>query len=369
MNSIIDNEIEINKKFAEDHNLSAEMLERKAEEIYQELNPDDFESDDARRIRSLRRARGSMRMLARNMLNAENGMLVFRFRDFAFDRDQYNASMNQLSKVGQEEAYKKKFVDKEGNPVYRYGAKTGQRILDPKANGGAVGYLYEKNKDGEETIKVKYFAISEDRVEDTIPVCQYGAISARVGKSPRKNFKYSKDKMMWYNAGAIDEVHKAPYSEEEIAIILDDWNKAFTDKNGKILIEQVATEMDLYDFAFEHSSIKNPKDYQYDFCCIPCVISDITTPKTIYENVGVVIEFTDHTTNEVSTITSYLHPSHIKGLAISVGATGIACLQSYKYKDKTTGEEKIGWHLGGFLQVQDDVDLSAFFGDNNNEEV
>ena len=52
-------------------------------------------------------------------------------------------------------------------------------------------------------------------VEDNIPVCQIGQIAGTKGKSSNKDFPYSKDKTVWYNASTIDDDHKAPYSKEE----------------------------------------------------------------------------------------------------------------------------------------------------------
>ena len=365
MDSIVNVEIAKNQKFAEDNGLSYAMIEQEAEEIYNGLDPKDFDSNESRQIRALRRARGAFKRQAQQMGKAEEGMIVCRFRDYSFDRDQYNLAMSKKIKEGEDAAYEAGLINKDGKPIYRFGNKTGEVITKPSANGSAVGYLCKSDKDGEEVIETRHIAINDRLVDSTIPVCQNGRIAGSVGKSSAKDFPYSDDKTLWYNASTIDDQHRAPYSKEEMGVILSDWDKAFSkesddfDGESTSLVSRVASHEELLDYALDHCLRKGSKDHQYDFCFVPGVISQIGVPETEYDDVFISIEFTDYYTNDVSYISTYLPAGQFKGLSVVEGAYGICVLQAYNFSDD---DEKIRWHLGGFLHAKDDVRVEEFFG-------
>lgn len=359
MNSIVDAERTKNKVFAEENGLSLQMIEEEAEKIYNELNPNDFDSDESRMIRALRRSRGAFRKQAQQMGKAEEGMIVFRFRDYSFDRDQYNIAKSKELKDGREAAIEEGYMNEEGQPLYRFGMNKGKVIAKPNANGSAVGYLNKEDKDGEEIIETRYIAIGDRVVNDTIPVCQVGRIAGSIGQKRNPNFVYSDKNMFWYNASAIDDFHRAPYSREDIAVILRDWDEAFTDKDGENLVPKLKSYEELMDFAEDHCQRKSQDDYQFDFCFIPGIISEISVPDNEFDNVYVTIEFTDYDTNEVSFIGTFIPQGHLKGLSMSEGSIGICALQAYNFKDD---DSPIRWHLGGFLNAKDNVAIEEFFG-------
>lgn len=356
MNSIVEKEEIKTRKFAETNGLSLAMIEEEIENIYNDLNPDDFDSDEARKIRAIRRGRGAFRKQASQLRQAQEGMIVFRYRDFSFDRDQYNRAMAAEIKTGREQAIKDGFMNKNGQPLYIYGRNKGEVIEKPSANGSAAGYFCVIDKKTQkEVIKPKYFAISERVVNDAIPVCQIGQIAASVGKDANKKFQYTKDKMVWFNASTIDDEHRAPYSEEDLSVILTDFDKAFGD-----LVPKLTTYEELLDYGEEHCQRKGKDDkHQFDFCFIPGVISSIDTPETEYENVRVNIEFTDYETDETYYVSVFLPPGHLKGLYMEEGSIGICALQAYNFSSDIDDPY---WHLGGFLCAKDGVSVEKFFG-------
>ena len=69
----------------------------------------------------------------------------------------------------------------------------------------------------------------------------------------------------------------------------------------------------------------------------------------------------DYVELETSILNVYVPKEMLKGLAMHEDDQGIFVLQSSSYKDKE-GNDKYQWHLGGFLPVDDDVDVEEFFG-------
>lgn len=355
MNSIVEKEKAKTVKFAEDHGLSLSMIEDEIETIYEKLNPEDFDSDDDRKIRAIRRGRGVFRRKASQLGKAQEGMIVFRYRDYSFDRDQYNRALAEEIKTGREEAIKNGFINKNGEPLYQYGNSKGKVIKSPKANGSAVGYFCTiDKKTNKEIIEPKYIAINERLVNDKIPVCQMGKIAGSVGKSATKDFPFTKDKTVWFNASTIDDEHKAPYSKEELAVILTDWDKAFGDK-----VPKIATYEELLDYGDEHCLRKGDKKHQFDFCFVPGIISSIDTPETEYESTRVNIEFSDYDEGKTHYVSVFLSPGQLKGLCMEEGSIGICALQAYNFSSDLDDPY---WHLGGFLCAKDDVPIEEFFG-------
>ena len=358
MNSIVEKEKSKTLKFAEKYGLSKAMVETEIENMYNSLKPDDFASDDERMIRAIRRSRGAFRRKAQQLAKAQEGMIVFRGQDYDWDRRQYNQAMAEEAKNGRDEAIKKGLMNKEGQPIYQYGQDKGKVIKSPSANGNAVGYFCViDNKTKKEVIQPKFIAINDRLVEDNIPVCQIGQIAGAKGKSSNKDFPYSKDKTVWYKASTIDDDHKAPYSKEELSVILTDWDKAFGEK-----IPKLTSFEELLDYGEEHCRRKSKDEHLYDFCFIPGIISSIDKPETEYENIRVNIEFTDYESDEIHYISVYLPPGHLKGLSMEEGSAGICVLQAYNF---TSDVDDPYWHLGGFLNARDDVSVEEFFGVSN----
>lgn len=355
MNSIVEKEKLKTAKFAEKYGLSEAMIETEIQNIYNSLKSDDFASDNDRMIRAIRRGRGAFRRKAQQLAKAKEGMIVFRCQDYDWDRRQYNQAMAKEAKNGREEAIKQGFMNEEGQPLYKNGQDKGKVIKAPKANGSAVGYFCTiDNKTKKEVIKPKFIAINDRLVDDNIPVCQMGQIAGSKGTKSNKDFQYSEDKTIWYNASTIDDEHKAPYSEEDLSVILADWDKAFGDK-----IPKLTSFEELLDYGEEHCRRKSKDEHLYDFCFIPGVISSIDKPETEYENIRVNIEFTDYEDDEIHYIGVYLPPGHLKGLSMEEGSVGICALQAYNFSNDA---DNIYWHLGGFLNAQDDVSVEKFFG-------
>ena len=358
MNSIVEKEKSKTAHFAEKYGLSEAMIETEIQNIYNSLNADDFVSDDDRMIRAIRRGRGAFRRKAQQLAKAQEGMIVFRGQDYDWDRRQYNQAMAYEAKNGRDEAIQKGFMNADGQPLYQYGQDKGKVIKEPKANGNAVGYfcIIDK-KTQKESIEPKFIAINDRVVNDNIPVCQIGQIAGTKGQKANKDFPYSKDKTIWYNASTIDDEHKAPYSEEDLSVILTDWDKAFGEK-----IPKLTSFEELLDYGDKHCRRKSKDEHLYDFCFIPGIISSIDKPETEYENIRVNIEFTDYEDDEIHYIGVYLPPGHIKGLSMEEGSVGICVLQAYNFSDD---DENIYWHLGGFLNAKDDVSVEKFFGVSN----
>ena len=149
-------EQKINEKFAQANNLSIDDMNIKAQEIYDELDANDFATDDARWARAHRRVRGAFRKKARSMVNAMDGMIVCRMTNNDFDRKQYDFAMRAIDRDGLDAAISKGLVNSNGQPVYRWGMNQGEVITGPNgepgrplASGRAIGYTFTKNDDGE----------------------------------------------------------------------------------------------------------------------------------------------------------------------------------------------------------------------------
>lgn len=347
-------ERKINEVFAAKHDLSVEQINAAAKEEFDKLNPEDFASDDARWGRALRRARGGFRAIASKMKNSKDGMIVCRFRDNDFARGQYNWAKRVEATEGLEAAIKQGFMNKEGQPIFKRGNDIGKVIAEPSAYGGAAGYFIDYDH-GDRIITPKYINIGKDHVENNIPICQIGRISANDAKKVQDGFPYSNEVSMWYNASTLDPEHHAPYDADEIMQILSDWNEAFgTD------IPAITTEIDLMDFGRDHCHITGT-DHKYDFCYLPGRIVQIMVPKTQYDDIRVVIEFLDYGTLQDRVINTFIPRGAFQGLYLQEDLLGICVLQSYDFKDNAENTVH-KWHLGGFLPVNNDVEVERFFG-------
>lgn len=348
-------ERKINEVFAAKHDLSIDQINAAAEEEFEKLNPEDFESDDARWGRALRRARGGFRVIASKMKNSQDGMIVCRFRDADFDRSQYNRAKRVEALEGREAAIQQGLMNKDGQPIYKYGNNIGKVITEPSAYGGAAGYFIEYNH-GEKIITPRYVNIGQKYIENNIPICQIGRISANDAKKIQTGFPYSKEVGVWYNASTLDPEHQAPYNAEEVMEILSDWNEAFgTD------IPAITTQIDLADFGREHCHITKNDGHEYDFCYLPGRIVQIVVPQTQYDDIRVVIEFLDSNTLEDRVINTFIPRGAFQGLFLQEDLLGICVLQSYDFaNNKEDTQHK--WHLGGFLPVNSDVEVEKFFG-------
>jgi len=350
-------EKEINMKFAEANNLSIDEMNIKAQEIYDELDADKFADDDARWARAYRRVRGAFRKKARSMSNAMDGMIVCRMTNKDFDRNQYDYAMRVMNNEGKDAAIGKGLVNKDGVPIYQWGNNKGQVIVGedgepgrPSVSGRAIGYTFTKNALGEyENIEPRYIVISKKKADDNIPVCQKGKLALSIGDSKQDNF-FGNNNFAYYNDSSISNTHKAPYDYDEIQEILGEWNVAFG--NNFSVISNVN---DLADFEQNHSYSKDNKKCEYDFCVIPGIVAAIN-PNGKYSNATVVLEFIDYDTLETAVISVYIPEPMLKGLEMHEDDQGIFVLQASEGKDRTR------WHLGGFLHVDDSVDVEEFFG-------
>lgn len=352
-----------NEKFAEKNNLSIDEMNLKAQEVYDELDANKFASDDARWARAYRRVRGAFRKKARSMSNSVDGMIVCRMTNRDFDRNQYDYAMRTLNKDGLESAISQGLVNKDGNPIYRWGDSAGKVILNenkepgrPQASGRAIGYTFEKTADGEyKNIDPRFIIISKRKNDDTIPVCQVGRLALSISDDKQKGF-FSGNHSAYYNDASISNEYKAPYSYDEIQEILGQWNQAFGDN-----LNVISNAVDLREFGENHAYSKDNKECEYDFCVIPGNVAAISPGPTKYHNDTVVLEFMDYVELETSILNVYVPKEMLKGLEMHEDDQGIFVLQSSSYKDKE-GNDKYQWHLGGFLPVDDDVDVEEFFG-------
>lgn len=347
----------INEKFAEKHSLSIDEMNEKAQEIYDELDANQFANDDARWSRAYRRVRGAFRKKARSMTNAVDGMIVCRMTNKDFDRNQYDFAMRALEKNGKDFAISQGLVNDKGQPLYKWGNFVGKPILDengepgrPLASGRAIGYTFTKNDEGEyENIEPRYIIIGKQKTDSTIPVCQVGQIALSIADSKQNDF-FADNNFAYYNDFALSNKHKAPYDYDEVQEILGQWNKAFGDH-----FTVIGDVNDLVKFEKDHSYSKDNKTPEFDFCVIPGVIVGITAGGK-YSNAIITIEFVDYDTMETSIINIFVPEPMIKGLSMQEDDQGIFVLQAFE------GKEQTRWHLGGFLHVDDSVDVEEFFG-------
>lgn len=360
-------EKKINEKFAQANNISIDEMNIKAQEIYNELDADKFTDDDARWARAYRRVRGAFRKKARSMANSIDGMIVCRMTNKDFERNQYDYAMRTMEKNGKESAISLGLVNNDGLPIYQWGDKQGQIIVDetgepgrPLVSGRAIGYTFEKNEDGEyKNIEPRYIVISKKRADDTIPVCQVGKLSISVADDKQKGF-FGDNNFAYYNDASLSNDFKAPYSYDEVQEILGEWNAAFGDN-----FSVISSYNELTDFEISHSYSKDTKENEYDFCVIPGIIMGIN-PNGKYSNATVTLEFVDYDTLETKLINVFIPETMLKGLHMQEEDQGIFVLQAFAGKDNTR------WHLGGFLHIDDSVSVEEFFGitlDGEEEDV
>lgn len=359
-------EQKLNENFAKKNNLSIDEMNIRAQEVYDTLNEADFATDDARWARAYRRVRGAFRKKARSMANSESGMIVCRMSNKDFDRNQYDYAMRILLKDGKEQALAQGFVNKDGNPIYRFGDKTGQVILNdnnepgrPGASGRAIGYTFKTDDEGNLTdVQSRYIIISKRKVDDHIPVCQIGNLSISVADDKQANFPYSDNNFAYYNDSSLSAINQPPYNTDEVNFILHQWNEAFGD-NFTI----VSNVNDLETFKNEHAYSKDHKENEYDFCVVAGIVGEIFPSQYgKYGNSSVTIEFVDYETLETDTLRMFVPEEMLQGLCMAEDDQGIFVLQVSKGKN-----DIVMWHLGGFLPVADDVDVEAFFGINMEE--
>lgn len=347
----------VNEKFAQKNGLSIDEMNQKAQEIYDELDASKFENDDARWSRAYRRTRGAFRKKARSMANSVDGMIVCRMTNKDFNRNQYDFAMRAMEKNGKDFAISQGLVNDKGQPLYKWGNSVGKPILDengepgrPLVSGRAIGYTFTKNDDGDyENIEPRYIIISKQKADSTIPICQSGKIALSIADSKQDGF-FSENNFAYYNDFALSNECKAPYTYDEIQDILEQWNRAFGDN-----FSVISSVNDLVSFEMDHSYSKDNKDVEFDFCVIPGTIMGIT-PGGKYSNAIVALEFIDYDTMETSIINVFLPEPMLKGLHLQEDDQGIVVLQAFE------GKEQTRWHLGGFLHVDDSVNVEEFFG-------
>ena len=346
-------------KFAEDNNLSIDELNLEVKKIYDSYNPEDFATDDARWARAYRRVRAAFRKKARSMGNAVDGMIVCRMTNRDFDRNQYDYAMRTLQKDGLDAAISFGLVNQDGQPIYQWGNNKGSVIVDkdgnpgrPLASGRAIGYTFAKNDDGSyKNIEPRYIVISKDRTDSSIPVCQIGKLALSITDNKQENFKYAKNNTAYYNDASVSSLHKAPYTSEEVNEILVQWNEAFGDK-----FSVISNVKQLNDFKETHAFSKDTKENEFDFCVIPGTVAAIS-PGGKYSNATVLIECVDYDTLETQILSIFIPETMLQGLAMAEDDQGIFILQVNKFK-----EDNYRWHLGGFLPIDDSVDVEQFFG-------
>ena len=357
-------EKQANEKFAQRNNLSIDEMNAKAQEVYDQLDANKFANDDARWARAYRRVRGAFRKKARSMGNAMDGMIVCRMANRDFDRKQYDYAMGECERKGKDEAIAKGLVNKDGQPIYQWGNNKGKVIVDengepgrPLASGRAIGYTFEKNDEGEYvSIDPRFIVISKKKVDNTIPICQVGKVALSLMDDSQEGF-FSDNYSAYYNDASISNVQKSPYSYDEVNDILTQWNLAFKDH-----FSIVSSVKDLTSFVQNHAYSKDNKECEYDFCVIPGNVVEVAAGGR-YSNAGVTLEFIDYDTLETSILTSYIPQPMLKGLDMQDDDKGIFVLQV-----SLDNNNKERWHLGGFLHVDDDVDVEQFFGVNVGEE-
>ena len=345
------------EQFAKENGLSLSMMTQKVREIYDDLTKADFEkpederlSDVAKQIRAYRRARHAFKREARSLQRSVDGMIVCRYPDSDFIRSRYRYCM-RMAKENREEAIQKGFINEAGNPIYN-GEELDKTKLKPY--GRAVGYkIIEDDEGNVET--VPFFAIISPKVsENIIPVCQIGKIAINEATSQQPNFRYSTGNDVWYNAGAIDDGRKPPYTESELNQILGQWSKAFDSDDYEIPTIKTYEELEAFK---EQYAYKNQKDeHAFDFCFAPMIVQGITkNDNDPHSNVVVTLEMMEDT-RYTQTISLFMVPEQLQGLKMEPGMAGVAVLQSTQYKDKEPE-----WHLGGFLPADEEVDVAAFF--------
>ena len=348
-----------NESFAQKNGLSIDEMNQKAQEIYNELDANQFANDDARWGRAYRRARGAFRKKARSMANSVDGMIVCRMTNKDFNRNQYDFAMRVMERDGMDAAISQGLMNKDGQPIYKWGNDIGKPIVDddgnpgrPLASGRAIGYTFKRDKEGVyESIDPRYIVINKKKTDSAIPVCQVGKLAISIGDDKQANF-FGDNNFAYYNDASIDNTHKAPYNFEEVQEILGQWNQAFG--NHFAVISNIN---DLVSFEMDHAYSKDNKDCEYDFCVIPGTITAIS-PNGKYNNATVVLEFVDYDDPDLETslLTVYIPEPMLQGLHMQEDDQGIFVLQAFE------GKEHTRWHLGGFLHVADDVDVEEFFG-------
>lgn len=366
---MLEREKELTEKFAKDNGLPISMVNNEAEAIYADLTNKDLQkpeedrlSDNARMIRAYRRVRYAFKKKAKSLQNSVEGMIVCRYPDNDFNKSQYRIAKMKARK-NKDEAIQQGFINEQGQPLYRFGDKVGQPITkaDLKPVGKAAAYLMVENETGEKVPEPRFVMISKRNSEDNIPVCQVGKLSVT---EPSKNqkveekFRFSNKNTMWYNAGGVDSGRKAPYTESELTNILTQWSLAFD--SDKFVVPKVKDSMELEQFKNDFMSVDRKDEHIYDFCFAPMQVDLIKIPEgdeIEYANVVVVLSFSDMYSEAISI---FVTPEHLQGLKIEENSHGIAVLQ---ISDYSKGEPNPQWHLGGFLQVDDEVDIDKFFAD------
>lgn len=346
------------EQFAEENGLSLSMMTQKVREIYDDLSREDLNkpederlSDVAKEIRAYRRARHAFKREARSLQKSVDGMIVCRYPDNDFLRNRYRYCMRTAAD-NKEKALQQGLINEAGEPIYN------GEVLDKnnlKPYGRALGYTISKDDEGNEEMHPFYAVIDSTVSEKVIPVCQIGKIAINEGDSQQKNFRYAQGNDVWYNAGAINDGQKAPYTESEINNILGQWSKAFALEDYDI--PTVKTFEELSAFKEQHASKERGDEYSFDFVFAPMIVQGVTKKEgDPYSDVNVILEMMEDTPY-TQTISLFMVPEHLQGLKMEPGMAGIAVLQSLQHKK---GKEPY-WHLGGFLPADEEVNVAKFF--------
>lgn len=338
---------------------------------------DDPEATHERRMaRAIRAGQGYFRKFLRKLGKAKPGMLICRHRTIGFDQFQINIAKRYVDEHGEEKAIADGYLNEAGKYLYTSGGNKGKPVGKPKSFTHLTGYTKTTDAKGNNYYDLRCFIVREDEIHKPIPMCQYSKIAAGEGKSPKENYPHSDDNVCFYNGGVADTEIATPYDEDAFLDIINTWNEVIDEMHFCNNFNE------LLDYGSKYAAILGDKNdkHAYDFCIVPGICSEIlvndknkdeddSLPKDerdwhkTYMDRNVGISIIDPITYDMHDISCFVSYDDMKGLAIDDGMQGLFVLQAYKKE----GDSWCRWHLGGFLPVDDVIDLGEFLNNPGEE--
>ena len=318
-----DTERQKNMKFAEDHDIPQEEMDKVYEEIYEKL-PENL-TGDKREARALRKTRASFKKRINSTGTKLDGFILMRFRDNDFDAKAWEKVDNYVKENGIEKAKEQGMVDSDDKYVHTaftttFSTQHGKVIDKENVRGTAVAIV--TNDQGKN--ELRWLNIGKFNVNDTIPLCREVELVIKEANSPGPLYP---DRNAYFLNGVNITQPNTYYSDDDF--------QAYGD-----LIESLCGDIAFYTKDEIDDYAEDNKDNRNNFIAVPT--QSVLRIGNAFDNGNVPIDLE----LDDEQITVWAIKNIFKDLSIEEGIQGIALLSTYINKEGVPG-----YQIGGFIPL------------------
>lgn len=322
-----------NIEFAKEHGISEEKIEEVYQTILSEL-PEDL-TGDRREARALRKARNSFKKQINANGKIVDGFILMRFRNNDFEINAWNKIDEYVQEHGIEEATKNKMVDSNGNYLHtpfttNFSQQHGKKIDKNNIRGSAIAIVVQEDDNGNHTQELRWLNIGRYNINDSIPLCREVSLIIKEGQRPGPLYP---DRNAYFVNGVKDVSPNAYYSDDDF--------QAYAD-----LVEKLCGDVAYYSKEeIDKLALEGNNNQKTDFIAVPVMsVSNINPPN---DSGFFYVDFELEDDQIHVGVPEYI----FKDLTLEEGIQGILFMNTYRRKDKDTGELVPGYMMGGFLPL------------------